>query len=139
MLAIGTPEIFSLASGYALFPEQLPMRLIGVHALDELTPQLERDVQDQLTSTGGLMKTTAETGIRENPSDGDRIQISWVAGWDAIRSLAARDLVGQHDGWTQDIYDHLTRHWRLTVGELHPDDLEFPNSWFTIQPGTASR
>ena len=44
-------------------------------------------------------------------------------------AVAARHLIGQVDGWTQDGYDHLTRPWRENIGPAHPDDEARPASW----------
>lgn len=138
-LAVGTPNLLDLAAAYALFHDHLPMRLTGNQALNVLfTTRLDSDLGEQLVETGNLMRAAADTGIAVQPENADRIQIAWVAGWDAVRALTCRHLIGEHDGWTQDIYDHLTRPWRLTVGTLHPDDAEFPNSWFTIQPAVGN-
>jgi hypothetical protein len=45
------------------------------------------------------------------------------AACDAARTLAVRDLIGQH-GFTQDHYDLLTGLWRSVIGPVHPDDKE---------------
>ncbi len=59
---------------------------------------------------------------------------AWDAAWDAARvaardaawvatwALLSRDLIG--DTFTQNHYDTLTRPWRTTIGQIHPDDKE---------------
>lgn len=46
----------------------------------------------------------------------------------AVTALLARDLIDE-DGFTQIMYDYLTRIWRGGLGKIHPDDAERLEPW----------
>jgi hypothetical protein len=55
------------------------------------------------------------------------------AAHNASRAVAARHLIGQEPGWTQDAYDRLTAPWAAVVGPAHPDDVRCDLSRETLR------
>ena len=79
----------------------------------------------------GLMETSDElyNDLHRGAGEDDTQIIDAALASTTARALAARTLIGQVDGWTQEAYDHVTRPWRQNIGQVHPSDELEPASW----------